>query len=521
MTKLLPYRINWSNPLEESFSYKTEVIASRDKTEQRIAWRSQPRLSLSFVASPMRAQVKALWDTLRQDMAERTVVPNETAPARLSVAAPAGTITLTLVGALPVWAAAGKFLVVRTTAGAELHQIASVAGSVVTLNGVLDGALASGAAVYQGFTGALDQGMRAKLLTTRAANLNVEFSVDPGDNLFFADDDPTFPDMLGDLPLLLIKPNWAESIDLSAMGFLETTDFGFGKVEHNIDSFLDYSDVAHKGGYSLFDRPAIEKMKAFFHKVKGQQKPFMVPSWVDSTIYLTDGVTAGDTTVYAQGTELYDTLQAGTGLYGGTITFYPNGSYQVNTVASYSTRLSNYGNLPGFCVYRGTETTSDGLIGTLTEHLILPREELPNWDVGDRITMVSVTNNDGFQSGEITVIDPFYGIDGMALVSVAVDDYSGTQVTDSLWIIAPEDAVGPGGTSGYETWAEYILDAPRETVVEFDSGFDYDVPVGDSATQTLLLIKARFIVDTLTLNYQTATVATTQLTYKPMKEAME
>ena len=526
MTKLLPYKINWSGPFEEAYAYKTEVITSRDKTEQRIAWRSQPRLTVSYTASPVRQDVNAMWNTLRFDMAERAVVAKGTNPMRLASAASASSMTITVTGTPAFWATAGKFLVAYSSNGPQLLQIASRSGSVLTLQEPLNGTLAAGAPIYQGLTGALDQTMKAKLLTTRASNLNVDFSADPGDNIYFANDDPAVDDMFGSLPLLLVKPNWAEGVDLTAMGFLETTDFAVGKVEHNIDSFIDYSDVAHKGGYSFFSTAAIESMKSFFHKVKGQQKPFIVPAWIESTIDLSNGADAGSDTLYVAGTDMYNHLTGNVGTYSGVITFYQSGLYQTNTITSYTTRLSNPGPFPGFYIYRGSETTSDGLIGTLTEYLVIPKDELPDWHVGDRLTMVSVNDTAGFQSGEITFIDPDYSIIGTALVTLEVDAYSGVPVTDDLWLIYPEGDIGVSGSSGYTTVDDYLLAAPRETVVTFEDTFDSAIGgstsgEGGGSAMMLYLIKARFLVDTLTLAFQTATVATTQLTYKPMKGDME
>lgn len=522
MTKLLPYRINWKDPFEEAYAYKTEVITSRDKTEQRIAWRSQPRLSVSYKASPVRSDVRGLWNHLRFDMGEKAVVPKVTAPMRLS--APATDDILSIDGPLPAWATVGKYLVVDHKTRLELLRISAVTGSSITLEAPLSAPLATGSAVYQGLTGALDQTMKATLLTTHASNLSVDFMADPGDNVYFSEDDPSFEDMLDGYPLLLLKPNWAQGVNLNAIGFLETTDFDIGRIEHNVDSFIGYSDVSVRGGYTLMNSEAIEKMKRLFHKLKGQQKPFLVPSWIESSIDVSGGISAGGTTLYVPGTDLHESFTGNSEFYHGTITFFQGGAVQPNTVASTTVRLSGNGLLAGFCLYRGSETTSDGTIGTLTEYLIIPQGDLPDWEVGDRIVMVSTTNPAGFQAGEITALDPDYGIEGTALVTVAVDSYSASPVTDDVWVIAPEDAVGPTGWTGYGSWPEYLADAPRETVVVFSDPFDQGIPSADqggTTTRILPLVKARFLVDTLTLSFQTATVATTQLTYKPMKETME
>ena len=44
-TPVWNHPINWANPFEEEVSFSTEIITSRDGSEQRIAQRVNPRLT--------------------------------------------------------------------------------------------------------------------------------------------------------------------------------------------------------------------------------------------------------------------------------------------------------------------------------------------------------------------------------------------------------------------------------------------------------------------------------------------
>ncbi len=335
MPVLYPFKTNWSDSLTLDFEYRTEVITSRNNTEQRRAGRTQPRLSIKFKATPIKAAAQGLKPLLRTTIMESVAIPHVTAAVAATAPSSAATSVVHVAVPAPFWVVPGKWLTVVTSEGEELHEIVSVTTGDITLVEPLLGSVATGARVCQALTGVLDQNSKGSLITTRAAKTDTEFKVDPGDNQLFEDDYPTFPDMLAGLPVLLVKPDWSRGLDLAALGFLETLDFGIGKVQHDTD--IEYADVTIQASYTLMDRAAVDRMELFFHALKGQQKQFWVPVWDELVIDISLGAAEGVSLLTVPGDVPFNDFEAtGEDFYGAFFVQYRNGDVQFNPIIGVS-----------------------------------------------------------------------------------------------------------------------------------------------------------------------------------------
>jgi hypothetical protein len=194
MAILFPFSVNWKSSFTKTLSYKTEVLVSRDKTEERFAARSQPRTALDFDASPMRTDVAKAAALLFKDLQGEFIVPESPTFVRATTDRVLGFDSFIVADPAPFWIAAGLWVVVTTSAGLEAFLVVSVATGTVTIAGTLAGDMTAGAKVYPGLVGRLDQGSKVNLMTTRAANFPVTFNADPGATNYRAQGFPPSPD---------------------------------------------------------------------------------------------------------------------------------------------------------------------------------------------------------------------------------------------------------------------------------------------------------------------------------------
>lgn len=131
MALVVPERIDWSTQPEISIQYLTEVIESFDGTEQRIALRDTPRMSLSCLYS-MTDEQQYIFDNKLATSAGAMIVPLWPLQSQLSRAVQPGDASIAL-EAINAHLKASDTLLISEGDECEVVSIESVAGAVVTL----------------------------------------------------------------------------------------------------------------------------------------------------------------------------------------------------------------------------------------------------------------------------------------------------------------------------------------------------------------------------------------------------
>ena len=112
-TPIWKHPINWSSPCEEEISFPTEIITSRDGSEQRIAQRVNPRVSHRWKSSARGRDFAAVDSRIAARQAQEIAFTDPFARAgrdfRLNGVANIGDTSLTLPATgKPSWFAVGK-----------------------------------------------------------------------------------------------------------------------------------------------------------------------------------------------------------------------------------------------------------------------------------------------------------------------------------------------------------------------------------------------------------------------------
>ncbi|NNA43864.1 hypothetical protein HBO18_06930 [Pseudomonas lactis] len=128
---VMPERIDWSTQPEMSIQYLTEVIEAFDGTEQRIALRDTPRMSLSYLYS-MTDEQQYLFDNKLATATGTMLVPLWPLQCRLSRGISPGDTRIDLIE-VSAHLASSETILVSEYDRHEILSVESVAGQAVTL----------------------------------------------------------------------------------------------------------------------------------------------------------------------------------------------------------------------------------------------------------------------------------------------------------------------------------------------------------------------------------------------------
>ncbi|WP_027855202.1 hypothetical protein [Marinobacterium litorale] len=292
---------NWSSSVTESREYKTDVMRSRDGTEQRRAMRSKPRKSLSFDVLLDGNDATALDYMLYALQPHVWLLPQWHRQRRLASSAATGTDILVLDQPVAYDAQAGDYLVLmRTGQEPEAQTIAAIAGDRVTITLVdtLEADWSTYSAVYPAVPAQINGAASGKRLTSGVLRLPLSFS-------YIVDSRPpvsstlTADDTIGDLEVLVRPINWVNSPEAGYAWVPMMIDAQIGPTAYETDG--DLPPNTRKGEVTTETRAETDWWLAFFDRCRGRQRPFLMPTWWD--INLQDPLTAG-ATFEVPGTEL-------------------------------------------------------------------------------------------------------------------------------------------------------------------------------------------------------------------------
>lgn len=177
VARLWPYSPDWRSGFNVRRSFRTDIVGSRDNTEQRRSTRSSPRFSVDY-RTVVQDDLRAANHWLRAWQNKPTIIPDFSRWARLTGASSIGTDTLTI-SPMPVWAAAGQRLVLCGAATEEV-LVESVAGDVITLADNLVNAWGIGSVLRPTFFGLFDGRLSSSRLNKGAAQISVSLDAYPG-----------------------------------------------------------------------------------------------------------------------------------------------------------------------------------------------------------------------------------------------------------------------------------------------------------------------------------------------------
>lgn len=270
---LLPISANWADTVNLTLSYKTDIVTSRDGTEQRRALRQTPRRSLTFTALITGGNCLKMKSILRRKGLSSLCIPDPTRTVILGDGLPSASQTVTL-AEIPRWATKGAYMVFSCDEQYELRKIDSLTGTTIQFEVATNFSWSPGTRMSVGLLGRLSDGPQLQNLTTTVSVIPVSFVCDPA-----SDPDYTVG-QAGDLTdgreVLSFAPQWGMPVSDSISWKREAIDNQFGLTDYYIPaSFgMDVRQAAfllNGNAQDLID---------FFCRMRGEAGEFFASSFV-------------------------------------------------------------------------------------------------------------------------------------------------------------------------------------------------------------------------------------------------
>jgi hypothetical protein len=282
--QVLTTQPNWSTPVLERLEWKTDVIKSRDGSEQRIKLRENPRHLMEYDFVVMKDEYRALQVQLLRWQSELWIVPlwmhtqQTTAPILLGG-------TRIYVGSTATYEyQVGSHLVLFSSS--TLYEYLPVIGVGVNYIDVspTTKAWSAGAPVCPARNGRLASSIKVKAVTSDVVTGSLQVTLENTLKFTYTEDE-----RIDGLLFFGVEPNRAEPIDMEWSRNLEILDYGTGPILSY--DLRGYTEIIRAHSYLQLNRSGQNRIRSLLNYCKGMWSPFLLPTFQADISAFNDAVT--------------------------------------------------------------------------------------------------------------------------------------------------------------------------------------------------------------------------------------
>lgn len=281
-----PFRPNWREPFTVTYAFLTEIISSEDGTEQRRAWRQTPRRVFEYIVTAKEAKYRNLTRALKHQQGVVMRAPEWTRSKKTVASSPInGNVFVwppATAGSRPDWAVVGNIVAITYEDRIELRTISAVTGGTVgtptltiTFEELNTAAWPAGSKISPALLGQLDSQIAGTDLTKGLIEVSVRFSLEPGREPVLMSHGT--PDAVFNGREVFLSPrNWTSGVDIDLTRDVRQVDYGMGRIS----TYLPNSFTTETRGFDFLggSRSAVQRVIDFFHRMRGRQGEFYLPS---------------------------------------------------------------------------------------------------------------------------------------------------------------------------------------------------------------------------------------------------
>lgn len=328
--RLWNYSVNWAKDFEVSYDFRTEIITSSAKREQRIALRTTPRKELSFEFHATFAGLRFLNNTMTIWNGRPFIVPEFSRFAVMAEPMLTFTDNVDLEDA-PAWLVPEMTVLLISGNTQESRQVESVVGNTVTFVTTTETAWPIATKIYPGLASHLRNNMAAPRKTNAVAVGMARFEVIPTSEI--VEVPPAAPITFRDREVFLKKHNWRQDVDLTYDHFREAVDYNRGRIQTYFPS--PYNSRAAKLSFLNRNKDEAELLREFFFRMKGQRGEFYRPTFENDLIPKLPA-SIGSAFLRFDGLEIFDTYTGDT-VFQAVYVHMDDGTIFYNTIKEIST----------------------------------------------------------------------------------------------------------------------------------------------------------------------------------------
>lgn len=267
---------NWNEPLSEQFEYKTDIITSYNKKEQRRGFLTQPRRKITYTSAPHDGLIMQLRNLLYGWQDKVFMMPLWWQPAKLARRAVTGATELHLSGFEDFdFVQNGSMVLWKSPEYNEVLEIDNITNGVVRLGAQLNLPFEEGATVYPAVIVRISPEMILQVVTSSVGVVEIEANV-VQQSLKFRMPEKQATTTFNGIEILDKKPNWADDVSETYNATIDELDFGYGVRDYilrDVPSLMQKEMNFVAKSYS-----EILWWKAFIQRQKGALKSFLVPT---------------------------------------------------------------------------------------------------------------------------------------------------------------------------------------------------------------------------------------------------
>jgi hypothetical protein len=343
---LLGVSHEWSRPILLDYSFRTDIRTSRSGIEQREATRENPRVTVSINLKDWGGRRHRLHDDIIRDQNTVVYLPLPWRRRPIEDSDDLGQPSLFIGDPLPAWAAVGAYVLIESRTTQEVGRIGAT-GLLGQIDLVENISLTPGrgAFVYHALPCRVAEEATFRYMTDSVLQGNLSLTVIPGfegevdqDLIDFPPDRPDYVLYQG-RPVLMLKPNWRQGLQVTLSRDRDTVDFGFGRTQSF--SPVEFSRTASRMQFTFRSVEDAERFQTFFRNRRGRRSAFWCPTWTDD--FDLSAAQGGPTSLRVVGTDAASTFN-GSPTHRFIVARWPDESYQFNRVVSVSagTEVSDF-----------------------------------------------------------------------------------------------------------------------------------------------------------------------------------
>lgn len=267
--QLFSFAPDWSAGFEMRRQFLTDIITTRNGTEQRLALRDTPRLSVRYETVQRGAQLRAINDWLRTRQQSPAAVLDWSRWDETTAAATLGDAFITS-SSPEAWLAADELAVICDGTNEELLAITSVADPTINITGTLAAGYASGSIIRPALYGLMQGRLRGTRLTRGAHRFEIALDVYPGAEP--PEDEGTASDIFNTYEVLSLDEDFGRSPGVEHIYPVEQIDYGIGRTAQFRP--IEQQEQLIEASYSGLSAAQAEQLEQVFLRAKGQRGAF-------------------------------------------------------------------------------------------------------------------------------------------------------------------------------------------------------------------------------------------------------
>lgn len=270
---------NWKNSVRETFMYKTDVITSYNKKEQRRSLITQPRRGIGYDTALSKRLLMSIRNTLYGWHNRPYLMPLWWQVLTLKKSCSRGETILNVsdLSGISNIQESSQLAMWKNPFETELVTVKSVSGNTITLLTPIENNYSAGDEIYPLTDAMLDSNLTIQNLTSEVATSSISASL-LGESVPLGrlQKDSHKIVMFNGIEVLSERPNWQSSTEDVYDSDIEIVNFGYGGVV-----YFDRGTptlLTRTATFLSKTRQQTEWWRRFIHRQRGQLKSFFVPT---------------------------------------------------------------------------------------------------------------------------------------------------------------------------------------------------------------------------------------------------